>query len=139
MPSRALLRRKLRAGNGSSDSSDGSDSADESDASSESGRDSGYNSKLDVKTFFTQLISKHKETGPIMANHSDRTKAMIETGRAYFYEYVWQGIYVYRMLTASTRFCAKMDVNPVDAIKVCKVEFIKGYLEWRLIFSRIKK
>ena len=43
------------------------------------------------------------------------------------------------MLTASTRFCAKMDVNPVDAIKVCKVEFIKGYLEWRLIFSRIKK
>jgi hypothetical protein len=139
MPSHVLLRRKLRAGNSSSDSSDSSDCADESDASSESGQDSGYSSELDIKTFFTQLIAKHKETGPIMANYSDRTKAMIETGRAYFYEYVWQGIYVYGMLTASTRFCTKMDVNPVETIKACKVEFIKGYLEWRLIFSWIKK
>jgi hypothetical protein len=94
MLSRALLRRKLRTRNGGSDSSDSSDSAEESDASSESGRDSGYSSELDVKTFFTQLIAKHKETGPIMANHSVRTEAMIETGRAYFYEYVWHSIYV---------------------------------------------
>jgi hypothetical protein len=44
-----------------------------------------------------------------------------------------------KMLTTSTRFCATMEVNPIETIKVCKAEFIKGYLEWRLIFSRIKK
>jgi hypothetical protein len=88
MLSRVLLRRKLRTRNSSSDSLDSSDSIEESDTSSESGQDSRYSSKLDVKTFFTQLIVKHKETGPIMANHSVRTEAIIETGRAYFYEYI---------------------------------------------------
>jgi hypothetical protein len=89
MLSHIRFKRKLRAGNDSLDSSDDSDSAAEVDTSSESDKDSGYTSELDVKSFFTQRIVQHKENGPIMANHSDRTKAMIETGRAYFYEYVW--------------------------------------------------
>ena len=64
-----------------------------------------------------------------MANHSDRTDAIIETGRAYFYEYIWYSIYVYRILITSTRFCTIIEVNLVETIKVYKAEFIKGYLE----------
>lgn len=32
-----------------------------------------------------------------------------------------------------------MTVDPVEEIKFCKAGFIKGYLEWRVVFSRIKK
>jgi hypothetical protein len=30
-------------------------------------------------------------------------------------------------------------VDPEDKIKACEAEFAKGYLEWRVMFSRIKK
>ena len=90
MLSRERLKRKSRTRNGNLHSSDGSDSAEEPDTCSESDRDSECSPELDVKNFFTQKIAQHKENGPTMANHSERTKDMIETGRAYFYEYVWQ-------------------------------------------------
>ena len=32
-----------------------------------------------------------------------------------------------------------MEVDPVETIKACEAEFTKGYLEWRIMFSRIKK
>jgi hypothetical protein len=74
-----------------------------------------------------------------MAHHSDKTKAMIETARAYFYEYVPQILDMGFALTSITRFCDIMKVDPVETLKVCEAEFTKGYLEWRVLFSRIKK
>jgi hypothetical protein len=32
-----------------------------------------------------------------------------------------------------------MKVDPIEEIKLCRAGFIKGYLEWRVAFSRIKK
>jgi hypothetical protein len=32
-----------------------------------------------------------------------------------------------------------MGVEPVETLKACEAQFTKGYLEWRVMFSRIKK
>ena len=69
-------------------SSDSSDSVEEPDTCSKSDQDSEYSPELDIKSFFTQKIVQYKENGPTIVNHSDRTKDIIETGRAYFYEYI---------------------------------------------------
>lgn len=83
---RVRFKRKLRAENDCLDSSDDLDFKADSDSYSD--KDSGYSSEKDVRSYFTEKIAQHKENGPIMANHSVKTKEMIETGRAYFYEYV---------------------------------------------------
>jgi hypothetical protein len=134
---RMQLKRRLRMKNISGDSSDEPNFAEGSD-SFESDRDSGYSSANGVRDFFTQKIAEHKSHGPVMANHSDKTKDMIETGRAYFFECVPQ-VPNSGYADNITRFCDIMGVvDPEEKIKACEAEFAKGYLEWRVMFSRIK-
>ena len=64
----------------------------ESDSGSEfdgvSVTDEGLENISSVGAEFRQIIQKHKEKGPSKANHAEKTEIAIETGKAYFEEYV---------------------------------------------------
>lgn len=115
-----------------------SDSGSEYDGVSTLEEDAHPISQVGVE--FRQKIQRHKKQGPSKANHAPTTIIMIERARAYFDEYVpCRLTKVEPRSQLVARFCSEVKANPEKALRKCKVEFIKGYLEWRVVFSRIKK
>ncbi|KAH6668513.1 hypothetical protein B0J14DRAFT_658420 [Halenospora varia] len=106
---------------------------------SESNIDSGYSSNQELAAYHEKLNPGHVSTqdqaeylrqrrchyaqqGPSMANHGDRTRAMIETARVYFFE-----------------FCLITGCDPQKTLELCDAADFKTYIEWRVKWSRIKK
>ncbi|KAH6670144.1 hypothetical protein B0J14DRAFT_112396 [Halenospora varia] len=82
----------------------------------------GHVSTLEQAEYLHQRRCHYAQQGPSMANHADRTLAMIETARVYFSE-----------------FCLITGYDFQKTLGLCDAAVFKTYIEWRVKWSRIKK